>query len=99
MRTQLVKAYFGKGDKKVFAGEIETELADTLDEAKGLYGEPQAVKHLNKSVVIDVQQSLRNGGSDDDNVLRAKLDSILAKARANPDSSIAQYLGEKGYNI
>jgi len=100
MKTEIVKCHEVVEGKKVFVGQGELEIAETVEDILKLNdaGLPDAtiVSHFNSSRRIELQRNLKSGGVSkvETKARNARTNSLFEKAKT--DSVLAEKLRELG---
>ena len=88
MKKVTIKAYNGRGENKVFAGELEVNKPDTLKEATEIEGgdESKVLAAYWSSEVIAYQNQIRTGSGTKADQFKAKLidEAKADKAHGDP---------------
>lgn len=96
MKTVTIKAYNGKGEDKVLAGEREVQKPDTIPEALTLHGNEYVLKRYWADHVIVVQNQIRTGAQPKAEQFKQALIEEATKDKAAGDPSFYNRLVQLG---
>ena len=91
MKLEMVKCHELLNGKKVFVGEGELQIAETVEDILKMndagLADDAIVGHFNASRRIELQRQLKGGGTAkvEQKARNTKVNSLFEKAKANPE--------------